>query len=157
MSATFAGVEPGALVERLCRATNDHDLEALTRCFAPGYRNETPAHPARGFQGREQVRRNWEQIFAGVPDIRAQVRWMADDQTAWSEWEMRGTRRDGSPHLMRGVVIFGVEHGEFTWARFYLEPVEEGGADMNDAIRRSVVVGADPGVDAVGFTEAAGL
>jgi hypothetical protein len=138
MSRTIARVEPGALVERLCQATNDHDLDALARCFAPGYRNETPAHPARGFLGRDQVRRNWHQIFAGVPDIRAEVRWIADDRTAWSEWEMRGTRRDGSPHVMRGVVIFGVEGGEFTWARFYLEPVEEGGGDVNDAVRRSV-------------------
>ena len=138
MSSTIAGVEPGALVERLCQATNDHDLDALTRCFAADYRNETPAHPARGFQGRDQVRWNWEQIFAGVPDIRAEVRWIADDRTAWSEWEMRGTHRDGFPHVMRGVVIFGVESGEFTWARFYLEPVEEAGGDVNDAVRRAV-------------------
>lgn len=73
MPTRSASVEPDALVERLCRATNDHDLEALTRCFAPDYRNETPAHPVRSFQGREQVRRNWEQIFAGVPDIEAKV------------------------------------------------------------------------------------
>ncbi len=103
---------PGALVERLSRAVNEHDLEALSTCFAPEYRNETPVHPARGFDGRAQVRRNWEQIFGGVPDISAEVRWIADDKTAWSEWEMRGTRRDGSPHLLRGVVIFGVERDE---------------------------------------------
>ncbi len=145
-----ADAEPGALVDRLCRATNDHDLEALTRCFAPDYRNETPAHPARAFQGRLQVRRNWEQIFAGVPDIRAEVRWIVDDRTAWSEWEMRGTRRDGSAHAMRGVVIFGVEHGEFTWARFYLEPVEEGGGGVGDAVRRSVAGAGGPGADAGG-------
>ena len=138
MSRTIARVEPGALVERLCQATNDHDLDALTRCFAPYYRNETPAHPARGFQGRDQVLRNWQQIFAGVPDIRAEVRWIGDESTAWSEWEMRGRRRDGSPHVMRGVVIFGVEGSEFTWARFYLEPVEDGGGDVNDAVRRAV-------------------
>ncbi|TMF99475.1 MAG: nuclear transport factor 2 family protein, partial [Chloroflexi bacterium] len=36
---------PGALVERLRQATNNHDLESLTRCFALDYRNETPAHP----------------------------------------------------------------------------------------------------------------
>jgi len=137
MSRTTARVEPGALVERLCQAANDHDLDALTRCFARDYRNETPAHPARGFQGRGQVRRNWEQIFAGVPDIRAEVRWIADDRTAWSEWEMRGTRRDGASHVTRGVVIFGVESSEFTWAHFYLEPVEEGGGDVNDAVRRA--------------------
>jgi len=42
-----------------------------------------------------------------------------------------GTRRDGAPHLMRGVIIFGVEAGKARSARFYLEPVEgiSGGVD----------------------------
>jgi hypothetical protein len=40
----------------LQRATDARDLEALVACFAPDYRNETPAHPERGFTGREQVR-----------------------------------------------------------------------------------------------------
>ena len=134
---------PGALVERLCHATNDHDLEALASCFALDYRNDTPVHPARGFQGRAQVRKNWEQIFAAVPDIAAQVRWVADKDNVWSEWEMRGTRRDGSAHVMRGVVIFGVAHGEASWARFYLEPVDEGGGGVDDAVRRAVVPGPE--------------
>jgi ketosteroid isomerase-like protein len=134
---------PGELVEGLCRAVNEHDLEALTSCFAVEYRNETPAHPARGFEGQSQVRRNWEQIFAAVPDITAEVRWIADQETVWSEWEMRGTRQDGSPHLMRGVVIFGVDRGQASWARFYLEPVQEGGADVDEAVRRAVVVGSN--------------
>jgi ketosteroid isomerase-like protein len=134
---------PRAMVERLTEAVNAHDLEALTSCFALEYRNETPAHPARGFQGRSQVRRNWEQIFAAVPDITAEVRSIADADTVWSEWEMRGTRPDGSPHLMRGVVIFGVEGSEATWARFYLEPVQEGGGDVDETIRRTVVVGSN--------------
>jgi ketosteroid isomerase-like protein len=129
---------PGSLVDRMCRAVNGHDVEALIACFAPDYVNETPAHPARGFKGREQVRKNWEQIFTAVPDIEAEVRWVADDDTAWSEWEMRGTRPDGSPHLMRGVVIFGVEHGEASWARFYLEPVQEGGPGIDETVRRTV-------------------
>jgi hypothetical protein len=30
------------MLERLVRATNDHDLDALTSCFALDYRNETP-------------------------------------------------------------------------------------------------------------------
>jgi ketosteroid isomerase-like protein len=137
---------PGTMVERLCQATNEHDLEALASCFAPDYGNETPVHPARGFRGRAQVRKNWEQIFAAVPDIAAQVRWIAGAHEVWSEWEMRGTRRDGARHLMRGVVIFGVEHGVASWARFYLEPVEEGGGGVDEAVRRTVVTG--PGVDA---------
>ncbi len=127
------------MVERLLRATNDHDLEALVDCFASDYRNETPAHPERGFTGGTQVRKNWEQIFANVPDITAQVlRSAVDGHTVWTEWEMRGTRRDGMEHLMRGVVIFGVDNGRAAWARFYLEPVEAGGGDVNAAVRRAV-------------------
>jgi hypothetical protein len=79
-----------------------------------------------------------------VPDITAEVHSIADSDTVWSEWEMRGTRRDGSPHLMRGVVIFGVEGSEATWARFYLEPVQEGGGDVDETIRRTVAVGSSP-------------
>jgi hypothetical protein len=140
MASITGGEGPGSMVERLCRATNDHDLEALTSCFAADYRNETPAHPARGFRGRGQVHKNWEQIFAGVPDLSAEVRWVEDEGSVWSEWEMRGTRRDGSAHLMRRVVIFGVEGGEATWARFYLEPVQDGGPDVDEAIRQGVGV-----------------
>lgn len=139
--ASITGAEgPGSMVERLCQATNAHDVEALTSCFAADYRNETPVHPARGFRGREQVRKNWEQIFAAVPDLSAEARWVEDEGSVWSEWEMRGTRRDGSAHLMRGVVIFGVEGGEATWARFYLEPVQEGGPGVDEAVRRGVAV-----------------
>ena len=126
------------MVERLLQATNDHDIDALVSCFATDYRNETPAHPDRGFTGRAQVRRNWEQIFAAVPDLTADVDWIADETTVWSEWVMRGTRRDGQPHLLRGVVIFGVEDGEAAWARFYLEPVEVGGPDADEAVRRAL-------------------
>lgn len=126
---------PGAVVERLLQATNDHDVDALSSCFATDYRNETPAHPDRGFTGRAQVRRNWERIFAAVPDLSATVVWIADETTVWSEWEMRGTRRDGLPHLLRGVVIFGVEGEQAAWARFYVEPVEAAGPDADEAVR----------------------
>jgi ketosteroid isomerase-like protein len=57
-----------AVVRRLQAATNAHDLDALVACFAPDYLSEIPAHPARSFRGSEQVRRNWTQILAGVPE-----------------------------------------------------------------------------------------
>jgi len=139
------GSGPAVVVERLCRAVNDHDLPAVVACFAPGYRNETPAHPRRGFTGREQVRRNWEQIFAAIPDLTAEVlRYAVDRDTVWTEWEHRGTRPDGSAHLMRGVVIFGVTEGLAGWARFYLEPVQEDGGDVNAAVRQQVALGGTP-------------
>ena len=99
--------DASAMIDRLVEATNSHDIAALVDCFAVDYQNETPAHPARDFRGREQVRRNWEQIFAAVPDVSARVlRRSVDGDTVWSEWEMSGTRRDGSSHLMRGVILF---------------------------------------------------
>lgn len=132
-----ANTAPEALIERLVGATNDHDLDAVMACFAPHYRNETPLHPERGFVGREQVRRNWSQIFALVPDVRVEVmRSAVDGDTVWTEWEHTGTRPDGAPHVMRGVIIFGVEDGLASWARFYLEPVREGEGDADGAVRR---------------------
>jgi ketosteroid isomerase-like protein len=135
-----------AFITRLHGAVQRHDLDDLTACFASDYRNETPAHPARGFVGRAQVRRNWEQIFAAVPNLSADVTWIADENTVWSEWEMRGTRPDGATHLMRGVVIFGLDGREASWARFYLEPVEEGGGDVNEVVRRTLA-GRDRGLE----------
>ncbi|MCU1367753.1 MAG: hypothetical protein JWN39_3392 [Ilumatobacteraceae bacterium] len=129
------------MVERLRDATNAHDLDALVDCFAESYRNETPAHPGRGFTGREQVRSNWQQIFAAVPDLTATVQHTVTNcEEIWSEWEMRGTRPDGSPHLMRGVIIFGVGEGRASWARFYLEPVDVGQEGASAAVRH--IVGA---------------
>ena len=131
---------PKVMVDRLVRAVNDHDLEALVACFAEDYENETPAHPARGFRGREQVRRNWGQAFAFVADLRAEVKRMAiEGDTAWSEWEMTGTRRDGTAHHLRGVVIFEVEERVARWARFYLEPVDLAAGTVEDAVREQVV------------------
>jgi ketosteroid isomerase-like protein len=130
------------MVERMRQATNDHDLDALVACFAPDYRNETPAHPERDFRGREQVRKNWTQIFAAIPDVSTEVlRCATDGDTVWSEWEHRGTRADGTAHVMRGVVIFGVVDGLASWARFYLEPVQDGGGGVDHAVRTQVAAG----------------
>jgi ketosteroid isomerase-like protein len=142
MDDAGTGGGPAAMVERLRVASNEHDLPAFVGCFATGYRNETPAHPERGFTGRDQVRRSWEQIFAAIPDLTAEVlRCAVDGDTVWTEWEHRGTRPDGSPHLMRGVVIFGVGGGVAEWARFYLEPVQAGDGDADTAVRRQVAPG----------------
>jgi ketosteroid isomerase-like protein len=126
---------PATMVDRLARSTNAHDLDALVDCFAVDYRNETPVHPGRGFTGREQVRRNWQQIFSAVKDLHADVQGCAvSGDTVWSEWEMTGTRRDGRAHLMRGVIIFGVAAGRASWARFYLEPVQHDSGTIDSAV-----------------------
>jgi uncharacterized protein (TIGR02246 family) len=137
------------VIDRLIDATNAHDVDAIAACFAEDYVNRTPVHPSRGFKGRQQVRRNWVQILDAVPDISCVVTrraLLSDD--VWTEWEHRGTRPDGAPHLMRGVIIFTVVHDEIRAATFYLEPVDPGAAGVetagiDDAVRRHV--GLTPG------------
>ena len=125
-----------AVAGRLRDATNLHDLEALVGCFAPDFVNETPAHPARSFRGRDQVRKNWAQIFAAVPNLETEIMDSASSgDTVWTEWEMRGTRLDGAPRLMRGVSVFKVVDDVFTSVRFYLEPVEQGGVGIDGAVQ----------------------
>ncbi len=122
-----SNTDPAAVVERIQRAVNEHDLDALGTCFQREYRSEQPLHPDRAFRGRDQMRKNWAQIFAGVPDIKADVlRCAVDRDTVWAEWELRGTRLDGAPHLTAMVTIGGVDEGEFVWMRLYMEQVSEG-------------------------------
>ena len=140
MSQLVGRAEPTAVVERLRDATNAHDLEGIVACFAAEYRNETPLHPGRGFVGNDQVRRNWTQILAAIPDVSTEiVASLAEGATVWSEWEHRGTQPDGSVHLMRGVIVFGVHDGLIDTARFFLEPVDETDDNGVDAaVRRQV-------------------
>jgi len=142
---------PAAVVARLLAAINAHDLEAMVACFADNYLNEWPAHPQRGFRGNQQVRRNWSQIFAGVPDLRARLpRTVVDGDTVWAEWDLSGTRGDGAAFLMRGVSIFGVAEDRLAWVRFYLEPVEEDSGDVDANTRRVVGATATAGADTTG-------
>jgi ketosteroid isomerase-like protein len=122
------------VLDRLVRAVNSRDLEALVVCFAEDYVNETPAHPGRDFRGRDQVRRNWVKLFGGVPDLTGSIlRATVDGPALWSEWELAGTRLDGGPFLMRGVVIYDIEGGTIRGARFFLEPVEYDSGDIEAA------------------------
>ena len=133
-------------VARLVTAVNDHDLEALVGLFATDYVNQTPVHPARSFTGQEQVRRNWETIFAAVPDLSASVTAQAVvGDAVWTEWEMEGTRRDGLEHHLCGVVIFTVVNAHATAGRFYLEPLDIGDGDVNAAVDALVKPGQAEG------------
>jgi ketosteroid isomerase-like protein len=137
-------MQRSVFLTRLLEATNAHDLERIVDCFSPDYVNTTPCHPARGFTGTDQVRRNWSAILAGVPDLVATV--VAESTTGdqvWSEWEMEGTRRDNTAHLMRGVMIFDVDGERARSCRFYLEPVV---ADQQtaDGFVSTVTAGGSP-------------
>lgn len=124
------------VAERLNAAMNAHDIDAFVACFDEDYDSEQPAHPDRAFRGRDQVRENWSAIFEGVPDFKAELLdATASGETEWSEWRWRGTQSDGTPLDMAGVIVGGVRDGRLSWARLYVEPVEQGGAGIDAAVR----------------------
>jgi ketosteroid isomerase-like protein len=128
-----------AVVERIRDAINEHDLEGLVAVFDRDVVSTTPAHPQRTFQGADQVRRNWEQIFAGVPDLHADlIGTSVDGDIVWSEWAWSGTRRDGSAHRMRGVTIQRLKADRIAAVQFYMEPVEDGGVGPAEAVRQII-------------------
>ncbi len=124
------------VVERLQRAQNARDLEAFLACIAPDYQSEQPLHPDRGFQGPDQVRKNWSTIFHDIPDFHSElIRSAVEGDIAWAEWHWLGTRRDGTRVDLRGVTIFGIQSDQIKWGRLYMEPVQEAGAGIDTAVK----------------------
>src|SRR5919206_291309 len=79
-----------SVIERMREALNRHDLEAFLECFDPDYQSTQPAHPNRGFGGKEQVRKNWAGMFESFPDFEAELlRHSSDGDVVWSEWRWR--------------------------------------------------------------------
>jgi ketosteroid isomerase-like protein len=127
---------PRAVAAALVDAMNAHDIDAFVSLFAPDYDSRQPAHPDRAFVGSEQVRTNWSAVFAGVPDFHAElVATAVEGDTLWSEWRWHGTHEDGSSLEMAGVIICGVQAGRITWARLYVEPVEQDGEGIDAVVR----------------------
>jgi ketosteroid isomerase-like protein len=115
---------PNTVIERLQKAQNTHDLEALLACFAPNFQGNHPRHPERGFQGIEDARKNWSTIFHDIPDFHSELlRSAVEGDTAWAEWHWFGSRSDGMQFGMRGVTILGIQTDRIEWARLYMELV----------------------------------
>lgn len=111
------------IAERMTAALNAHDIDAFVALFAPDYDSVQPAHPDRAFVGAGQVRANWTEVFAGVPDFRAElIRATTEGDLEWSEWEWTGTGLH-----MAGVTVMGIRDHRIAWARLYVEHVVQGG------------------------------
>lgn len=130
-AAREGGCRMASAVERLRDAINQHDIEALQECIDDNYRSEQPTHPNRGFGGKEQVRKNWSALFEGFPDFKAELlRHTSEGETVWSEWHWTAAGLN-----MAGVALFGVRAERIVWGRLYMEPVEEGGEDIDEAVQ----------------------
>lgn len=125
------------MMNRLLAAMNAHDLDAFVALFATDYDSQQPAHPGRAFRGSEQVRKNWEGVFSGVPDFTAELISSAvtADGVEVGEWRWHGTHTDGSPFCMQGVIVTGVQQDQIAWGRLYMEPIEEGGSDIEQMVQ----------------------
>ena len=125
------------VLERLRDVQNRHDLDAMLECFDPDYRSEQPAHPNRGFGGKEQVRKNWSGMLESFPELESfpdfeaeLVRHSSEGDVLWSEWRWRATGLN-----MAGVTLLGVRDGRIVWGRLYMEPVEEDGGGIDESVR----------------------
>ena len=113
------------VIDQLVRAMNAHDLNGAADLFDVDYRSAQPAHPGRAFTGRAQMRANWEAMFAGIPDFRAEVLRSVDDgDNTWSEWRWSGNRGDGEAFEMRGVTLFEIADDVIVAGTLYMEELE---------------------------------
>lgn len=127
--------EARVVIDRLAGAMNDHDLDLMVALFHPDYDSRQPAHPARAFIGREQVRANWAAMFGGIRDFRAEVvRSVQDGELNWSEWAWHGTRSDGGPFDVRGVTLFQIRDELIVAGTLYVEEVELDPAGIEDTV-----------------------
>lgn len=137
------GAAPEEVIERLRQAMNRRDLDAFLACIDPAYESEQPAHPSRGFSGRDQVGKNWSALFEATSDFHADVLAQATEaDTVWTEWHWTGARAEGAPLDMRGVTLFRIANGRIVSGRLYMEETEEAGADIDQTVRR-LAEGAD--------------
>jgi predicted SnoaL-like aldol condensation-catalyzing enzyme len=112
--------------ERMIQSLNRHDLDAMLAFFAQEYRSEQPFHPERDFTGQIGVRKNWSFFFTTIPDIQVEIlNEVAEEDTVWAEVHYHGTQTDGKRFNMKGVTLLGIQADQITWARLYIEPVEE--------------------------------
>lgn len=124
------------VLDRMLEALALHDARRFAALFAADYVSVHPAHPARGFGGSAQVLANWTSVFEGVPDFHAELlASVVSDDVAWGEWAWTGHHTDGSPFAMSGVTILETRDGLISRGRLYMETVDAGDQDIDQAVR----------------------
>ena len=77
-------------------ALDAHDLDTFMEFIREDYVGERPRHPTAAVSSRDDVRQNWEEVMADVPDLRVDVpSAVQDGNTIWSEWHSYGTSVSG--------------------------------------------------------------
>ncbi len=116
------------LIHRYFEAFNRHDLEAVMACF-----HENPVTVGadeRRFQGREEVRRQYETEFALMPDCRCDLRLCTGNSgRAVAESYFFGTRpRSGKVVEAIGAEVIEIVDGKIKEIRDYHRPLVKSAA-----------------------------
>ena len=127
-----------ATIANLLETMNAHDADGMAVCFTPDYQSEQPAHPNRGYGGRDTTATLWRELFGAVPDMVCELLGAAEQgSTVWAEWYWHGHYSDGSPFEMRGVTIAQLtDDGRIAAQRLYGEQVEHEGPAIEEAERQ---------------------
>jgi ketosteroid isomerase-like protein len=129
--------DPRDVTDRLTAAQNAHDLEAMLACFHEDYQSEQPMFPARAFQGIDQVRKNWSALLESIPDLHAEiVRSAVEGDTVFVEIHWTGTKADGTPFEVRGVIVMGIRADRIAWGRLYTDEVQREGPEIEAVVGR---------------------
>jgi len=115
---------------------NQHDVDAFVECFDPLHRTEQPLHPDKAYRGRDQIHKEWADIFRRLPDFHAKlIRSAVEQDTVWAEWHWSGTQPNKAKMDMLGVVVFGVRENRIIWTRMYMEPLQKPGVGIEALAR----------------------
>jgi len=68
------------------------------------------------------------------------LRQSVEGDVVWNEWHWSATGLE-----MAEVTVMGIRQGQISWARLYMEPVEQAGQDIDEAMK--TITGKDQGVD----------
>jgi ketosteroid isomerase-like protein len=122
----MTGAAPAAVMERIRDAVNSRDMDALMACYAPDIRAEEPTLMDRDFRGSAQLRANWNEVLAGLPELTMDLlACVVDGDTVWAEWRWSGRRADGTPIFRTGVIIYDVRGGRVVRLRRYMGPLQK--------------------------------
>jgi predicted SnoaL-like aldol condensation-catalyzing enzyme len=132
------GTSMNATISKLREAMNAHDAVRMAALFAPDFRSEQPAHPNRGYVGRDTMAAIWGDLYRAVPDLTSEVvSDVTDGATVWVEWHWRGHHADGSLFEMRGIARTELDDDGLVAAqRLYGEPVEPDGPGILESERQ---------------------
>ena len=111
------------VVDAFLAAFNRRDVDGIMALMTDDcvYESPAPAPDGTRLVGQQAVRKAWEQLFQGRPDVSfdGEETFVAGDR-AVARWIMRWTA-DGKAQYVRGLDIFRVEGGKIANKLAYLK------------------------------------